>query len=293
MAVVQNWRRAEGLSLTASMKRYAAPLICYGKRLNTPGKPELNEFDPLARFYDLFYGKRDDDLQMYRDFALAADGPILELGCGTGRVLVPLARDGYHVTGLELSEAMLQTARAKIDAAQVSDRVTLIQGDMCEFEIPTRFALALFPINTFMHCYDTHQQLACLRCVHQHLQPGGQLIVDVYQPDPQVLLESDARLLSEGTVLDPETGHTIHRLFARRLDLATQTQHITFILDEIDLAGRVRRTLFPFRMRFVYRYEMELLLRQAGYSLEAVYGSYDLEPFESSSEKMIFLARAD
>jgi len=261
--------------------------------LNTPGKPELNEFDPLARFYDLFYGKRDDDLQMYRDFALAADGPILELGCGTGRVLVPLARDGYHVTGLELSEAMLQRARAKIDAAQVSDWVTLIQGDMCEFEIPTRFALAFFPINTFMHCYDTHQQLACLRCVHRHLQPGGQLIVDVYHPDPQVLLESDARLASEGTVLDPETGHTIHRLYTRRLDLATQTQNITFILDEIDLAGGVRRTLFPFRMRFVYRYEMELLLRQAGYSLEAVYGSYDLEPFESSSEKMIFLARAD
>ncbi len=253
----------------------------------------MSEFDPFARFYDLFYAQREDDLQMYRDFALAADGPILELGCGTGRVLIPLALDGRQVTGLDLSAAMLAAAQAKVDAAHLGDRVTLIQGDMCDFEIPTCFGLAFIPINTFMHCYDTHQQLTCLRCVQRHLQPGGRLIVDVYHPDLQALLEADGRLVSEGTMLDPETGHTIHRLYTRRLDLATQTQHITFIVDEIDSTRTVRRTLFPFRMRFVYRYEMELLLHVAGYSLEAVYGSYDLEPFDSSSEKMIFVARVD
>ena len=255
--------------------------------------PEVNEFDPIVPFYDVFYGERDDDLQMYRDFALAADGPILEIGCGTGRVMIPLALDGHQVTGLELSEAMLAAARAKCKAAQVSDRVTLVQGDMRDFEMPSRFALAFIPINTFMHCYDTRQQLACLRCIHRHLQPGGQLIVDVYHPDPQVLLESDGRLVSEGAVLDPETGHTILRLYTRRTDLSTQTQHVTFIMDEIGSDERVRRTLFPFRLRFVYRYEMELLLHAAGYSLEAIYGSYDLEPFDSNSEKMIFVARAD
>jgi len=254
---------------------------------------KVNEFDPIVRFYDLFYGERDDDLQLYRDFALAADGPILELGCGTGRVLIPLALEGYRVTGLELSESMLATARSKADAAGVNEQVSLIQGDMRDFEIPARFSLAFIPINTFMHCYDTQQQLTCLRCIHHHLQPGGQLIVDVFHPDPQTLLESDGRLVSEGTLLDPETGHTIHRFFTRQLDMATQTQHITFILDEIDLTGTVRRTIFPFRMRFVYRYEMELLLHRAGFSLETVYGSYDLEPFDSSSEKMIFVARAD
>jgi SAM-dependent methyltransferase len=253
----------------------------------------VNEFDPIARFYDVFYGERDDDVPMYRDFALAADGPILEIGCGTGRVLIPLALEGYHVTGLELSEAMLATARAKANRAGIDDQVSLIQGDMRDFEIPARYALAIIPINTFMHCYDTQQQLACLRCIHRHLQPGGQLVVDVYHPDLQALLESDGRLVSEGTVLDPETGHTIHRFYTRRLDLAAQTQHITFILDEIDSTGAVSRTLFPFRMRFVYRYEMELLLHAAEFNLEMVYGSYDLEPFEGSSEKMIFVARAD
>ncbi len=253
----------------------------------------MGEFDSFARFYDLFYADRDDDLQMYRDFALAADGPILELGCGTGRVLIPLARDGHHVTGLDLSAAMLAAAQAKVNATHLNDRATLVQGDMRDFDLPTRFALAFIPINTFMHCYDTGQQLACLRCIRRHLQPGGQLVIDLFHPDPQALLESDGRLISESTVLDPKTGHTVHRLYTRRLDPATQTQHVTFIMDETDPAGIVRRAMFPLRMRFVYRYEMELLLHVAGYSLETVYGSYDLEPFDSESEKMIFVARTD
>jgi SAM-dependent methyltransferase len=251
------------------------------------------EFDPIVPFYDLFYGARDDDLKMYRDFAMAADGSLLELGCGTGRLLVPLAGDGYSITGLDLSAAMLAAARAKLEAAHLADRVTLVQGDMRDFELSTRFALAFIPINTFMHCYDMQQQLACLRCVRRHLQSGGQLVVDVFHPDLQVLVESDGRLMSEGTVINPQTGHTVHRLYMRRLDVATQTQHITFIMDDIDSIGTVRRTLFPFRLRFVYRYEMELLLHVAGYTLEAVYGSYDLEPFDSHSEKMIFVARVD
>jgi SAM-dependent methyltransferase len=253
----------------------------------------MRESDPFVSFYELFYGQRDDDLQMYRDFALAADGPILELGCGTGRVLMPLAHDGHRITGLELSAAMLANAQAKVDAHNLNDQVTLVQGDMRDFELSSRFGLAFIPINTFMHCYDTQQQLACLRCVHRHLQPGGQFIVDVYHPDPQALLESDGRLVSQGTTRHPETGHTVHRFYSRRLDLAAQTQEITFIMDEIDSTGQVQRVLFPLRMRFVYRYEMELLLRLAGFSLETVYGSYNLEPFDSGSDKMIFVARVD
>jgi hypothetical protein len=125
------------------------------------------------------------------------------------------------------------------------------------------------------------------------MQSGGQLVVDVYHPDPQSLLEADGRLISDGTTRSRQTGNLIQRLYTRRLDLANQTQYITFILDELESTGTVRRTLFPFRMRFVYRYEMELLLRTAGYNLEAIYGSYDLEPFESDSERMLFVARVD
>lgn len=254
---------------------------------------DTDDYSLFARFYDLFYAGRTDDLAMYQDFALAADGPILELGCGTGRLAVPLARAGHAVTGIDVSDAMLSRARAAVDAAGLAGQVTLLRGDLRDFDLAERFALAIIPINTFMHCYDAEQQLACLRCVRRHLRSGGRLVIDVYQPDLEALLEADGRLVSDGAVFDPETGHTIQRTTHRRLDMANQTQHITFTLDEVATDGVVKRTTFPFRMRFVFRFEMELLLRLAGLSLEALYGSYELEPFESSSEKMIFVARAD
>ena len=255
--------------------------------------PEQRDYDAFARFYDLFYQQRDDDLAMYCDLARDAGGPILELGSGTGRVLVPLALEGHQVTGLDFSTAMLTIAQQKVNAAQASEQVELVQGDIRDFDLASHFAMTIVPINTFMHCYDIDQQLACLGCIRRHLQPGGRLIIDVYHPDLESLLEADGRLISEGTVLDPRSGHTIHHVYSRLLDIANQTQDITFIVEETDSEGQVRRTFFPFRMRFVYRYEMELLLRLAGYNLEAVYGSYALEPFESMSEKMIFVSRTE
>jgi len=256
-------------------------------------KSDLDSYDLFARFYDLFYGQRDDDLAMYQDFALAADGPILELGCGSGRVLLSLAREGHYVTGLDVSEAMLARTRAGAKAAGIEDQATLVQGDLRDFDLGGRFALTIIPINTFMHCYDMEQQLACLRGVRRHLQSGGRLVIDVYHPDLETLLEADGRLMSDGSVFDPETGHTVQRTTHRQLDMANQTQHVTFIMDEVGTDGTVRRIVCPFRMRFVFRFEMELLLRTAGFSLETVYGSYELEPFESGSEKMIFVARTD
>jgi hypothetical protein len=117
--------------------------------------------------------------------------------------------------------------------------------------------------------------------------------VDLSHPDLQMLGEADGRLISDEAVLDPHTGCTVQRFIQQRLDIANQMQHVTFILDEIAPDGSVRRTLFPFRLRIVFRFEMELLLRLAGFGLEALYGSYQLEPFESNSERMIFVARRD
>jgi SAM-dependent methyltransferase len=165
---------------------------------------EPSEYDSFARFYDLFFGQKDDDLAMYRDFALAADGDVLELGCGTGRLLVPLAQVGYHVTGLDVSRPMLDVAAGKIAQAGLQERVELVQGSLDDFDLQSRFSLIIIPINTFMHCYDLEQQLACLRCVRRHLLPGGQLVIDVFHPDFQSLLECDGRVVSEGTLVDPD-----------------------------------------------------------------------------------------
>lgn len=251
----------------------------------------MDQFDLYARFYDLDLGGFDADLLMVQEFAARCGSPVLELACGTGRVLLPLARQGYQVTGVDISSAMLELARHKVADEGLADRITLVEGDMREFALDGRFNLAFVTVNSFMHLLTTDDQLAALACIRQHLNPGGLLLVDLFNPDLALLLEARGQVLMDKTVTDPETGHRLVRFHTRTVDLGQQTQYVTYIVDELDGDAQVRRTLFPFSMRYLFRYELELLLRHAGYRVEAVYGSYDLDEFSGDSERMIAVAR--
>jgi SAM-dependent methyltransferase len=215
----------------------------------------------------------------------------LELGCGTGRLLLPLARAGFSITGVDMSPRMLEVAQAKVDGAGLDDQITLVQADMREVNLPQHYRLAFIAINSFMHLTTLEDQLAALRVWRKLLLPGGLLIIDVDNPDPRHLLEADGRLDLQGRWFDPDTGATVLKHMSRTLDAARQLQHVLFIYDEVFPDGQMRRTLAPFQARYLYRYEGELLLNKAGFTPEQVYGSYDLDPYGSDSERMIFVAR--
>ena len=250
------------------------------------------ELDLIAAYYDLLYGHVDEDLQMWTTLAEAVDGPILEVGCGSGRLLLPLAQAGHTLTGLDLAEVALHAARAKVMAARLDQQITLHQADMRSFDLPHKnFALALIPLNTFMYCHTIEDQLATLRAIRSHLQPTGQLIIDLFYPDPALLAEADGRLYFEDELIDEPTGRTVQWYWRHDIDLARQMRHLVYLLDEIDEAGAVRRTRIPISLRYFYRYEMELLLRAAGFSTDAIFGNYELHPFDSHSPKMIFVAK--
>jgi SAM-dependent methyltransferase len=251
----------------------------------------MDQFDLYARFYDLDLGGFDADLLMVQQFAARCGSPVLELACGTGRVLLPLARQGYQVTGVDISPAMLEVARHKVAAEGLADRITLVEGDMRDFALDGRFNLAFVAVNSFMHILTTDDQLAALACIRRHLNPGGLLLIDLFNPDLGSLLDARGQVHMDKTMTDPETGHRLVRFHTRTVDLGQQTQQITFIVDEVDGDGQVRRTLFPFSMRYLFRPELELLLRHAGFTVEAVYGSYDLEEFSGDSDRMIAVAR--
>jgi SAM-dependent methyltransferase len=250
----------------------------------------MDQFDLYARFYDLDLGDFDADLLMIQQFAARCGSPVLELACGTGRVLLPLARQGYRVTGVDISSAMLEVARHKVAAEGLADRITLVEGDMREFALDGRFNLAFVAVNSFMHLLNTDDQLAALACIRRHLNPGGLLLVDLFNPDLGSLLDARGQVLMDKTITDPETGHRLVRFHARTVDLGQQTQHVTFIVDELGGDAHVRRTLFPFSMRYLFRHELELLLRHAGFTVESVYGSYNLDEFSGDSERMIAVA---
>lgn len=249
--------------------------------------PETDPYETLARFYDLEHAGFSDDAQLYLDFARRTGGPILELGCGTGRLLLPLARAGFETVGLDRSAAMLARAQARLEAAGLADRVALVRGDMTDFDLGRSFGLALLALNSFMHLNDPDQQLQALTCARRHLRPGGLLILDLPGPSEPWLIQPG--LVVSGAYPTPEGG-IILKLTDSHYERARQIEEITLIYDETDTAGATRRTVLGLSLRYIFRYELELLLRLAGLRLEAIYGDYDLNPYTEDAARMIAVA---
>lgn len=250
----------------------------------------MSEFDVFARFYDLDYGEIQEDIDLYRNFARRTGGPVLEMACGTGRVLLPLAEEGYSVTGIDASPAMLAIAREKAIKAGVANRVDLVEADVRSFSLERRYALALVAVNSFLHLLTIEDKIAALNRVAQHLERNGLLILDIFNPDPALFPSFDGRLIHESTRQLPDSGNTLVKLSSTRADLARQLLQVTFFYDEVLPGGDVRRTVAPFSLSYIFHNEIKLLLEHSGLRQEAIYGSYDLEPFDSESPRMIVVA---
>ncbi len=255
-----------------------------------PGESVYNS-ERFARYYDLDQNDFADDIPFYLNLAQRAGAPIFEMGCGAGRLLLPLAQAGYAITGIDDSATMLAIARQKIAAAGLESKATLMPADMRCATLPRRFRLGFCGNNTLMHLPALHDQYAALQTAFSLLRSGGLFVVDLPNPHLSTLTEEQTPLLLEKEMFDPVSGHRILKFFSQRGDLTTQVADITLIYDEIDAEGAVRRTLAPMQMRWVYPYEARLLMEAAGFHVEGVFGSYDLEPFERRSERMILLGR--
>jgi len=247
-------------------------------------------FGTFARFYDLDYAGMEADLPMLGQFAARCGSPILELACGTGRVLLPLARQGYQVTGVDISAAMLDRARHKVCSEGLEERICLARQDMRNLELDGPFSFVFVVSSSFQHLLTVDDQLAVLARVRRHLSPGGLFLVDLFNPDLSRLLDFQGRVTLEKTMTDPETGRPVLKVHSQTVDLGQQIVYTTLIMDEMDDRGRVQRTLFPFPLRYMFRGEVELLLRHAGFALEAIYGSYDLDEYSGDSERLIAVA---
>ncbi len=251
----------------------------------------MRSMDVYARFYDLRYGDFLDDLAMYVGFAARTGGPILELGCGTGRLLIPLAREGYEVTGVDISTEMLKRAREKAIAAGVHERVELIEGDIRTFSTPKKFPLALSAVSSFMALDSLEKQISGLVNVHKALRPGGILILDLFNPNPSVLLEGDGRVSFVGE-WELDDGSVVQEFVTRTTHTSTQVHEILYLYDVAKPDGTLERYRVPVRLKYIGEPEGRLMLEKAGYEVENVYGSYELEPFDDYSPSMIFVARA-
>ena len=249
-------------------------------------------FDRFARFYDHDYRHYDHDIELIAALADEWGDPILELGCGTGRLLVPLATADHALTGVDISPALLAISRRKLDALDLGERVTLVQTDMRDLALDERnFQFAFCTSNTLMHLTTQQEQLACLRSVHAHMAKDGLLLIDLFNPDLTRLFAVNGVQELADQWVDEATGADVLKWSVRTFDLAEQTQETLFIYEETFADGTVKRTLCPFPLRFLWRSEAELMLQIAGFQVEDVLGDFDGEPYHSASDHLILLAK--
>jgi SAM-dependent methyltransferase len=249
----------------------------------------MSEYDQFARLYDLEHCDLREDVAFYLHLAERCDGPVLELGCGTGRVCLALAGAGHEVTGVDRSRGMLEIARDRLAESDLAARLRLQQQDVRRMAFPAQFALALFPLNGFLHLLTADDQLSALRNIRRALLPGGVLVLALPNPHAVLAPHSDGQLLLRRR-FSTEAGLSAACFTIAETDLAAQRQRLTLIYDETGSDGLVSRTTAETELRFVYRYEIVHLLRRAGLALDAVYGSYDLDAYEADSQILLVLA---
>lgn len=269
-------------------------------------EPSVGPYVDLYRdrpdLYDLLHDDVTQDLDFYAGIADATvppEGAILELGCGSGRVMAALLDEGddrLRVTGLDGEETMLVRARQRL--APFGDRARLVRGDMRRLDAPDipelgaeRFDLVLIAANTFMHLDNHRDQQACLQGIRSRLAPGGTAVLDVANPFHAMALPQGVVTLRR-QARDDATGQEITVTGVLEVDPTAPRVLDRLYVDQYGPDGVVRRLLSQIELRLIFMPELELLLAAAGLGIADAYGAYDLGPYDRDAERMIVVIKA-
>jgi SAM-dependent methyltransferase len=242
-----------------------------------------NETDPYITTAELYdhvgpYRTRGD-VEFYVNMAKEIGGRVLEIGCGTGRILIPTAAAGISITGLDASRSMLDVLEKNLASQpkQVQDRVYLEQGDMRNFDLDEQFDLITMPFRPFQHMLTVEDQMACLKSVRKHMKPNGKFVFDVFNPSIPGLADETKldHVLVEPEVVMPNGGRFIRSHKIARRDYFGQINDVELVHDITWPDGTQTQEVFAFQMRYLFRFELEHLLVRCGFRIEELYGGFD------------------
>jgi len=245
-----------------------------------------------AALYDYEYRRRRADVTFYREIAkrrLRGPGRILELGAGSGRVTIPLARDGHQVVALDQSPAMLARLRDRVAAlpAAARGRIEPVQADLRTFRVKRRFPLVIAAFNVLEHLYTRGEVDACLRRVAEHLEPGGAFVFDVQMPDLAWLVRDPTKRWAKTRFTDPTTGRATFYSTNHDYDPVSQIVLIRLYYDPVDGKGPGR--VVKLSQRKFFPAELEALIAHAGLRLVGRYGDFSFGPLEAVSESQVLV----
>jgi SAM-dependent methyltransferase len=253
-----------------------------------------------AQLYDWEYRRRRADVQFYRTLAGERGGPILDIGCGTGRLMLPLLRDGHVVVGLDRAPAMLERAAARTKRLGIAGRrrALLLRGDLRALPLGPRFEFAVAAFHTIQHCETDADLLGFFRGAAAALRPGGWLAFDTFAPDPRFLARRGRS--GQTRFRDPRSGRLTMYSESHRVEPGPILA-MTFHYQPLDSRGRPRGRArhHPLRHRLVQPAEIQSLLRQAGLEPIATWGGFDGRPLvapqgtdtDTETEQQVYLAR--
>lgn len=234
------------------------------------------------------------DVQFYVAEAARVEGAVLEVGCGTGRVLLPLAQAGHTVVGIDASEQMLARCRAKLvdEPEAVRTRVALHRADARSFDLVEKFRLVIAPFRVMQHLTTIDDQLRFLDSVARHLEPGGRFVFDVFNPKFTALTAADGieREDTPGQLL-PD-GRSFRRgVRVVRVRWVEQVSEIELIYYVAPTAGApAQRYVQGFDMRWYLRAELVHLLERSGFNIQTIYGAFDRAPLTDASPEQVVVA---
>jgi SAM-dependent methyltransferase len=258
---------------------------------------DYDEYGVSAEFYDYVVPYRDrQDVTFFVDAAKESGGSVLEIGCGTGRILLPTARVGIKIVGLDISPGMLAVCREQLsrEPTEVQANVQLVQAGMRNFELAQSFALVTIPFRPFQHLTTVDDQCACLRNIHRHLVHDGRLVLDLFNPSlPMLVAENLGQEIGDEPEFVMPDGRRVNRRvkFVAK-DLLNQVNQSELIYYVIHPDGRTERLVHALSMRYLFRFEAEHLLARCGFQVEQIYADYDKSPYGSKYPgELIFVAR--
>lgn len=244
---------------------------------------EADVYDQMGDFYDLVYSEAFDS-DFYLKEAKKTGGKVLELGCGTGRISIKLARNGIKVTGLDMSDKMLELLKWNAMEAGVDVKTHL--GDMRDFRIGDKFGLAIFPYRSFLHILSASDREKTISNVYKHLKKGGRIALHIYQPSQGELdCTGEFHKIDENTAVKEGKKYTL-RWFLRYHPENGTADYIILVLDK----DENEREKFEMTISFVTVNELKDILEKTGFKNIKAYCGFDYEDYDTMCQEVMVVA---